>query len=168
MISSFFMESRARPIVVSLAFVGVAIAIQWCYLDPKASSGDKGEDKKDKTNDGEHDSRRQPTIGEGMSVDGYDAENKNDDGDTTKELRFPWEPNYVQNGRNNNCTRESRKTDPEKDHLSGSPPMTASNSFRGRHGTRTTERSSMEELDFLASMTFANGGIRSPSCPCCV
>lgn len=25
-----------------------------------------------------------------------------------------------------------------------------------------------KELDFLATMTFANGGIRSPSCPCCI
>ena len=168
MISFFFMESRARPIVASLAFVGVAIAIQWCYLDPKASSGDKGEDQNGKTNGDEHDPRREPTIGEDVSVDGYDAENKKDEDDTTKEFLFPWEPNYVQNGRNNNCTKESRNADPEKNHLSGSPPMTASVRFPGRHGTRTTERSSMEELDFLASMTFANGGIRSPSCPCCV
>jgi len=28
--------------------------------------------------------------------------------------------------------------------------------------------SSVQELDFLASMTFANGGIRAPSCYCCV
>ena len=25
-----------------------------------------------------------------------------------------------------------------------------------------------DQLDFLASMTFANGGIRKPNCPCCV
>lgn len=25
----------------------------------------------------------------------------------------------------------------------------------------------LQELQFLASMTFANGGIRAPSCPCC-
>lgn len=24
-----------------------------------------------------------------------------------------------------------------------------------------------EELDFVASMTFANGGLRKPPCPCC-
>jgi len=24
------------------------------------------------------------------------------------------------------------------------------------------------QLDFLASMTFANGGLRAPSCPCCI
>jgi hypothetical protein len=27
---------------------------------------------------------------------------------------------------------------------------------------------SSKELDFLASMTFANGGLRAPSCPCCI
>jgi hypothetical protein len=25
-----------------------------------------------------------------------------------------------------------------------------------------------KELDFLASMSFANGGLRAPSCPCCI
>lgn len=24
------------------------------------------------------------------------------------------------------------------------------------------------QLDFLASMTFANGGLRKPNCPCCI
>jgi len=24
-----------------------------------------------------------------------------------------------------------------------------------------------QELEFLATMTFANGGLRAPSCPCC-
>ncbi|MGK3747674.1 MAG: hypothetical protein ACI90V_014538, partial [Bacillariaceae sp.] len=24
-----------------------------------------------------------------------------------------------------------------------------------------------EELNFLATMSFANGGMRSPNCPCC-
>lgn len=28
--------------------------------------------------------------------------------------------------------------------------------------------SSKAQLDFLASMTFANGGLRPPSCPCCI
>jgi hypothetical protein len=27
---------------------------------------------------------------------------------------------------------------------------------------------SSKELDFLASMSFANGGLRAPSCPCCI
>ena len=25
-----------------------------------------------------------------------------------------------------------------------------------------------KQLDFLASMTFANGGLREPNCPCCI
>lgn len=29
------------------------------------------------------------------------------------------------------------------------------------------EKEAEKTLDFLASMTFANGGLRAPSCPCC-
>ena len=31
-----------------------------------------------------------------------------------------------------------------------------------------TVQNHQRDLEFLASMTFANGGMRAPSCPCCV
>jgi len=51
---------------------------------------------------------------------------------------FPWEPN------------------------SSSPP-----SPLGKHQTTTNAPNAEEQLQFLACMTFANGGLRLPSCPCC-
>lgn len=38
------------------------------------------------------------------------------------------------------------------------------NDKRNRHNILDAPK----ELDFLSSMTFANGGLRAPSCPCCI
>lgn len=62
---------------------------------------------------------------------------------------FPWEPN-------NNTTSPSDTTNLPN---SSSPPL------EKRH--QPSNPSAEEQLQFLACMTFANGGLRSPTCPCC-
>ena len=166
MILSFCIEPRGKPILASLALVGVAIVIHRCYPDWKVSSHKdkhcpKDGDKTQKLCD--------RIISDDVNVYGDGAENKSDDGGN-EEIRFPWEPNYVPKVRNNeNSTRQPTKNYPKEDNLNESPSIAAFGSSRGSHNeSRTTERSSIEELHFLATMTFANGGLRSPACPCCV
>ena len=59
---------------------------------------------------------------------------------------FPWEPNN---------TSLSDTNLPS----SSSPPQ--------ERKLQPSTSSAEEQLQFLACMTFANGGLRSPSCPCC-
>jgi hypothetical protein len=169
MIPSFCIESRGKPILGSLTLVVVAIAIHRCYSDWTVLSRNDRQDKNDPKYDDKTEKICNRMISDDVNVNGYGAENKSDDGGT-KEIRFPWEPNYVpKRGNKDNSTRQPRKNYPEKVNLHGSLSIAAFGSSRGRHNeSRTTERSSTEELDFLATMTFANGGLRSPSCPCCV
>lgn len=56
---------------------------------------------------------------------------------------FPWEPNNI------------------KSTSDTTPPQQA------KHHQKTNTPNTEEQLQFLACMTFANGGLRSPSCPCC-
>ena len=60
---------------------------------------------------------------------------------------FPWEPKLSKDS--SSASAESNKTDDTR---------------KRHHITRNQN----QELDFLASMTFANGGLRAHSCPCCV
>eukprot|EP00986_Skeletonema_menzelii_P012270 scaffold6699_cov80-Skeletonema_menzelii.AAC.3 len=60
---------------------------------------------------------------------------------------FPWEPNI-----NTSLSDTSLPS-------SSSPPQEGTN--------QTSNTREEEQLQFLACMTFANGGLRSPSCPCC-
>ncbi len=61
---------------------------------------------------------------------------------------YPWEPN-------NNTSPSNTITLPSY----SSPPQ------EKRH--QPSNPSVEEQLQFLACMTFANGGLRSPTCPCC-
>lgn len=48
------------------------------------------------------------------------------------------------------------------------PGQSSSRSSGAFHHIKKPQVSQDEQLNFLASMTFANGGLRAPSCPCCV
>ena len=60
--------------------------------------------------------------------------------------KFPWEP---------------EEDDDDDDAMITIPKA---NTNKSDDSKETKDR----QLDFLASMTFANGGIRAPSCPCCI
>ena len=62
-------------------------------------------------------------------------------------ISFPWEPN---NAALSDTTLPSSSSPPQE------TKQQTSNNTRAE-----------EQLQFLACMTFANGGLRSPSCPCC-
>jgi len=56
-------------------------------------------------------------------------------------LTFPWEPS-------SDCLPQQQQEVNKRRH-------------------NTADKSQKEQLEFLASMTFAGGGLRAPSCPCC-
>lgn len=65
-------------------------------------------------------------------------------------------------------------TSPLSNNLVGLPLQTANSSSGNKSLERTIQTRHVlvneddESLHFLASMSFANGGIRAPSCPCCL
>lgn len=62
--------------------------------------------------------------------------------------RFPWEPDET----------KLTKGDVAHQNLRTAPaPVLPSDDYQQQQ----------EQLNFLASMTFSNGGLRAPSCPCC-
>mmetsp|Transcript_23087 Transcript_23087/g.64014 ORF Transcript_23087/g.64014 Transcript_23087/m.64014 type:complete len:185 (-) Transcript_23087:826-1380(-) len=81
--------------------------------------------------------------------------------------RFPWEQNYRPPPKSlrRKPTRKEDSSTTAMDVVAPTPNA-APVPCQSRSGSSITNVS--DELDFLASMTFANGGLRSPSCPCCV
>jgi len=64
---------------------------------------------------------------------------------------FPWEPN-----------KSTSSTDTDTSNT------TSPNAITKHHPIITNSTANEEQqLHFLSQMTFANGGLRSPSCPCC-
>jgi hypothetical protein len=59
------------------------------------------------------------------------------------ERKFPWEPS--------DSTTEQGMIDV----------------LKVKRAKRFSSEEQHQQLRFLASMTFSNGGVRSPSCPCC-
>jgi hypothetical protein len=75
----------------------------------------------------------------------HDAEDWRDD-DVDVVESFPWEPK------------------------SKDPPYSFKEKFledtkKPQHDT--SKKQHLEQLEFLSSMSFANGGLRAPTCPCC-
>lgn len=167
MISSSSNGSNGKSILASLGLVGLAIVMHWCYLDFELSSLKKKKEKKRLMNDDIDDGIQDWTASECTNVHGLDDESKSGGGDI-KEFLFPWEPNYVPKGIKKDKSEVPTNSYPEKHNPAESSCTAAFGSSRGRHERQAAEHSITEELDFLASMTFANGGLRSPSCPCCV
>jgi hypothetical protein len=68
----------------------------------------------------------------------------------TMRKRYPWEPKEKVN-QNNHQNNHSSYINKAKvpSHIS------------------TSQDDAKNQLQFLSSMTFANGGLREPSCPCC-
>lgn len=102
-----------------------------------------------------------PRVGDGVTID---AERGSDN----EGLLFPWEPNYKPIGSRIDPSEKSQSLNSEKEGKAVPLSSMALNISHLGHKRRMIKQSQTEELDFLASMTFANGGLRSPSCPCCV
>lgn len=63
--------------------------------------------------------------------------------------RFPWESQAAANETRRSSSPENGKK------------------FSKHMDKLSSKQQTQNELEFLASMTFANGGLRAPSCPCC-
>jgi len=72
---------------------------------------------------------------------------------------FPWEPSVNSEKED---TRGSRAV--SQDVKRSKQPLRSGI----LHQNSKPQTSRDKQIDFLASMTFANGGLRAPSCPCCV
>lgn len=167
MISSKANEPNGKSILASLGLVGLAIMIHWCYLDFELSSLQDREKKKRKMIENEENSNEDLSIDDDPNGLDIDTGNKPADG-SSEAFYFPCEPNYEPHEGRKNETQEPKTTSFAPNDSSKSLPSMAFRSRHGRHETQAAECSQKEQLDFLASMTFANGGLRSPSCPCCV
>lgn len=133
-------------VVTSLAVLGSFVVIRKFYphfipLSPHNKTTTTADDHSSDDSDNGHD-QQVPGTGSGAS-------------DDLTVGHFPWEPNYRRDTDNS--------TKPALQHRNGVGLLL------GRDESKTTpSQSCHEQLNFLASMTFANGGIRAPSCPCCV
>jgi hypothetical protein len=85
--------------------------------------------------------------------DSDDEFNWGDNDDPDSVPAFPWEPKKTAATKPKYMFRDRFDSEHER-------KMT-----RKKHPINTDDAS--KQLDFLASMTFANGGIRAPNCPCC-
>jgi hypothetical protein len=76
---------------------------------------------------------------------------------------FPWEPaqQYVDRATDSSSTAESKGG-------SARPNIVVYQQQRTNSDVQLNSTENKQQLEFLASMTFANGGMRPPSCPCCL
>ena len=80
--------------------------------------------------------------------------------------RFPWEPAATMATASGSEDGEVG----EGEHMPGSNGEPQPPTYH-RNETKSTpphHRPQKDQLDFLASMTFASSGLRQPNCPCCI
>ena len=77
-----------------------------------------------------------------------------------KIIPFPWEPKAT------NIITTTITNERTKPTIASFPPAAYTTSSRSSSSTNHHKKEK-EELNFLATMSFANGGMRSPNCPCC-
>ena len=140
--------------------------IHQCYPDFKLFSRKHGENEIDPKNDRNEKIEDEPVNNDDdadVDIGAHDAESGLGDDNPNIDY-FPWEPNYEPKARKIDDSTKPRNS--LRKHNIAAAASTAFPSSRGSK-TRTTKQCT-EDLDFLATMSFANGGLRSPSCPCCI
>jgi hypothetical protein len=104
---------------------------------------------------------RGSNIENGLNRDNEDDDDLkwNDVEDTTESPLppFPWEPAKVGNNLIQDVYRE-----PHTQNIVAEASSLECKERQPQNSMRS------QQLDLLASMTFANGGLRAPSCPCCL
>ena len=140
-------SSQQETTITGLGMVGLltgfltvtAISIVGYFATPEGSTE---HDSDDPTNHQTTKSTEGTTIGtmDSTAAIGYNST-------SSVPVRFPWEPQHV-----------------DED------PVIIQKKGPFAHGLRVGPRSStqVQQLQFLAQMTFANGGLRAPSCLCCI
>jgi hypothetical protein len=107
---------------------------------------------------------RQPTdpaSGDDMDDDddSFPWQEQEEDNVDDKVVPFPWEPKPTREPSNKKKGAKYAFRDPTT--KSGIYPA-------GQKQHQNQQFDQQQQLDFLSSMTFANGGLRAPNCPCCV
>jgi len=170
MIPYGYVERNGKPILASVALVGVAtILIHVWHPNWRLFSNEDDRGKKSSSNgkvfDEKTKKKQEQTVSLDGNVSGDDAGNKPND-DDTGQILFPWEPNYEQKERGKGNRRPKRNSN--IDHIFKSLSNTPLASTYMKGGQETTESTCIQQLEVLACMKLANGGLRAPSCPCCV
>lgn len=168
MISSFAIQPNGKKLIASFALLGAAAVIRQYSPDFVLFSRGVERNTKISKNDNIEEETENGTVnGDGdnnnnsVDIDEY-TDAKESVGDSPCIARFPWEPNYEPpTGRNTENSTKPRNAS-LKTH--GIAPVPYDTVF----ASSSSKQSCKRELEFLSTMTFANGGLRSPSCPCCI
>ena len=113
----------------------------------------------------ECDSKEKMKSGESLESGGISS---NDSGnrDSNSTTRFPWEPARMPNASGSGGGDDD--DDGEGGHVPSSngeaQVLTSRNEMKS---TPIHHQQQKDQLDFLASMTFASSSLRQPNCPCC-
>ena len=102
--------------------------------------------------------RRWGSDGKGDTDDNASLENEDaasSDDRKSDSTPFPWEPAVMTN-MNESSDTDDDDVGEEGEHVSTGNP------------THHPQQQEGNQLEFLASMTFASSSLRQPSCPCCV
>jgi hypothetical protein len=152
-----------------LTLVGAIVALQKWNNNNSAEGSTKGGNDDEV---GSHDDSY-PWGDEGSScgVSIANSDDSDEDGaDASTFGRFPWEPVHDQKIRPTTMDKGKPRYQFRDRRRVPQPGFTSHSSKGGgdsKHGQPVKALHQKEELDFLAAMTFANGGLRHPSCPCC-
>jgi hypothetical protein len=84
--------------------------------------------------------------------DSFPWQEQEEDNADDKVVPFPWEPKPTREPSNKKKGAKYSFRDPAT----------------GQKQDQNKKFDQQQQLDFLSSMTFANGGLRAPNCPCCV
>lgn len=133
----------------------LVLAICYSHAATRSGKGENGENDDSKPTTGSE------TRGDGGASPPFLLAAKNTTVDKNEEApRFAWEPVVVTH------TIDTKTTPVASEQQQSLLQKPAERSITTRHVDQKQEEQE-SSLEFLSSMSFANGGLRSPSCPCC-
>jgi hypothetical protein len=106
---------------------------------------------------------RQHREDEDTNDDNFEWQDSNDAESVS--LPFPWEPKKVTKPQVSTYSFREPNTNDEVAKMYLKQTTGRVENYHNNSQSRKTITD--QRLDFLASMTFVNGGLRAPACPCC-
>ena len=99
--------------------------------------------------------------------DSFDWTTNTEDNQSSTTARFPWEPSLQEDeDKKPKYSFRDKSTKGRMASMSTTKRQEQQNNISSDKVT-SIKQQQQHELNFLASMTFANGGIRTPNCLCC-
>ena len=150
------MRSSYAAAAVTVTVTVTVTAILSCISHHRRSSDRQRTDKSDSKEMMSSDE----SLGKGRASSGHGG------GSRTRSMneptRFPWEPAHASGSADGDVVGEMVHMRSSN----GQPPLPA---FQNEtESTPSHHQQQQDQLDFLASMTFASSGLRQPNCPCCI